>query len=912
MTSGPTLRPPSVVMSPRRIAGVVPTPLSFPRSAMRELVKARCKIRKLRFDLDAQGRGEVLYQLVGEGWLFHFFLISQKLDEAQKTDRNFAASWDAMGVLCQGEWTPEREAYLRREVPKQRAGFADYDTLIYARGNRSTRIFDHVVESLANGDQPDPSVIAPVGYILRTTAFIGNGQLGTRAFEGFEPDHPLRQPYHAQFCSGFMLREYVFDLVDHIARARSAHAVRLSPAWRRYLGLGNSAATGLTAFVANHPHLIHQWTLANETAIAHACHELVPPDDPRVTHFAELLDKAIEHFEEGTRPDDGVFLAPHFVAAQLKQARTMLGLYQAGELIAGRATDRPFAALCDWAGIHLQTDAQEVLQSIALEVQPDIVNRFSNAFYASEHFSIQAGMSGAHLAALVASHYRWALDGSQAEGASHYFWYRCESAPRDVRRGPRGLAPELEHETTVDTPRQIRQLHDYLLNIDPHASVADIVAARPDLRHIVARVQSLANLPYAELQIDYLGAQFSPFASIRFPLSFFGMEKLEAAPPKSVRGVFLQGAPIAEDIAAGRDGDWPFALIPKGGSACHELAPLPVEGFGAVRAPPTAASGAPHSVRLAPAELARMVQVAFQGNGASLGVAEEACQLVLMAQRAGEPAVAAALAHCSQGTSLDLGSLDLRDTALSHSNRQVLRVRGGSSLLAAAGAADFAISRAQRREDATAACLVVQARDGWLAQGLVVRCALEGWLGLLCWHSKSQDGANRNGFALAWPEASGITQIRGQIPGLARLHGALLQDAVDRAKPNGAANLAAGIDNRTDWIIGQLAPLPHHPGTTGAPASEQDEADGFALVVMRAGPALDHARLVDGLARAGVQAQHLSAQTAIERERVDLQRGLALDFNEFQALAVAGQSLLIPKSQEHRFLAPGFDPLKGF
>ena len=42
-----------------------------------------------------------------------------------------------MGVLCQGEWTAAREAYLRREVPKQRAGYADYDTLIYARGNRS-------------------------------------------------------------------------------------------------------------------------------------------------------------------------------------------------------------------------------------------------------------------------------------------------------------------------------------------------------------------------------------------------------------------------------------------------------------------------------------------------------------------------------------------------------------------------------------------------------------------------------------------------------------------------------------------------------------------------------------------------------------------------------------------------------
>ena len=63
-----------------------------------------------------------------------------------------------------------------------------------------------------------------------------------------------------------------------------------------------------------------------------------------------------------------------------------------------------------------------------------------------------------------------------------------------------------------------------------------------------------------------LAHDFSPFATIRFALSFFGMEKFEAAPPKSVRGVFMQGAPIAEDVAAGRDGDWPFPLLPQPGA----------------------------------------------------------------------------------------------------------------------------------------------------------------------------------------------------------------------------------------------------------------------------------------------------------------------------------------------------------
>ena len=54
-------------------------------------------------------------------------------------------------------------------------------------------------------------------------------ELVDRPLAGFAPDHPLRLPYHLQFASAFVLREYVFDLVDHMARARSAQAARLAP-----------------------------------------------------------------------------------------------------------------------------------------------------------------------------------------------------------------------------------------------------------------------------------------------------------------------------------------------------------------------------------------------------------------------------------------------------------------------------------------------------------------------------------------------------------------------------------------------------------------------------------------------------------------------------------------------------------
>src|SRR5688572_10909941 len=344
-------RPASVLMDPLRAGTVVPDALSFPRSTLRELVRGRWKIEKLRFDLDAEGRGEILYRLVpGVGsadWVFHFFLVSIKLDEAQKMDRNWAQAWDAMGVLCQGEWTPEREALLRAEVPRQRAGYADYDTLVYARGNRSGRFFEHVVESLAAGRQPDAGLLAKVGYILRTTAFIANGQLGTRLYAGLEPDHPFRRPYHVQMCSAFLLREYVFDLVDHMARARNPAAARLDPAYRRYLGLGNAAATGLVAFLANHPHFMHQWTHAHEAALVESKRRGAGPRDAATERFTQLLDKAIRYHREGEAQDTGVFKNPGAVAGDLARAAAAVG------------ADAAWTSVLQWAERHLQGDAVE-------------------------------------------------------------------------------------------------------------------------------------------------------------------------------------------------------------------------------------------------------------------------------------------------------------------------------------------------------------------------------------------------------------------------------------------------------------------------------------------------------------------------------------------------------------------------
>src|SRR5690606_37015998 len=151
------------------------------------------------------------------------------------------------------------------------------DVLCFCRGNRSERIFDHVVDSLAEGRQPTVSLLTSVGYVLRSTAFAGNGLFGMTPFCALGEGHALGEPYHAQMLCAYLMREFAFELIEHIAAARNPAAAKLDRRLKRYLGLGNSAGLGLVPFIANHPQIIHRWRLTHEEALAEARSRSVMP-----------------------------------------------------------------------------------------------------------------------------------------------------------------------------------------------------------------------------------------------------------------------------------------------------------------------------------------------------------------------------------------------------------------------------------------------------------------------------------------------------------------------------------------------------------------------------------------------------------------------------------------------------------
>lgn len=548
-------RPAAIVMRPERMGACFPGALSFAHTLFDKFAARPWALERQRIDLDAEGRGEVLYRLSDGRTVLHFMVMSNSYSSDSKADRSYNMNWDATAALCEGEWSPEREDFLRREIPKQRFGRLDHQTLAYTRGNRSGRVFDHVVESLAAGRQPDSTLLTPIGYIFRTTGFTANGFIGMRSYLGMEDDHLLAGPYHAQMCSAFLLREYVSDLVDAMAAARNPAAAKLSPAMRRYLGIGNSAGLGLTQFICNHPRMVHLWTRKREEALAEIRRQTVTGGDPALRHFHELVARAQRFFREDPRDGNDVFL-PYGVISQ-----------QMGEVLAwldttGAPSDL-WLQVAAWAEANLHFETIEALNVIFLELYPAITRSHSHGLTVDEDLDCDPAASIGDLRALIDRDYAWmqTLFATIAQEAPR-FWYMSTEAPYEPRRGYRGPLPEYEFESHMDAPLRFGQLQAALADTPDDESLAAFLLARPDLRNIVNRLWTLRDEDYANIRESSLSNGHETFDSTRFMLSHYGMDKLDAIRPRSVRGVLLQGAPIGEDLAAQRPGSWPFPLAP--------------------------------------------------------------------------------------------------------------------------------------------------------------------------------------------------------------------------------------------------------------------------------------------------------------------------------------------------------------
>ena len=147
------LREPSMVMKLSRLGSFHQSKLSFLRSFIREFKSWNYK-RDL-FDLNKDGYGTAVYSFEKKGRNYSLVCFAQYIKPEERSDRVIATKWDSAFVLYDGSPSKKDIDRLRKNVPKQEVGRVTYKELTLSRANKSVRAFDHVVNSLSEGKQPD-------------------------------------------------------------------------------------------------------------------------------------------------------------------------------------------------------------------------------------------------------------------------------------------------------------------------------------------------------------------------------------------------------------------------------------------------------------------------------------------------------------------------------------------------------------------------------------------------------------------------------------------------------------------------------------------------------------------------------------------------------------------------------------
>jgi hypothetical protein len=241
-----SLRNPAVVMQPQKLGAMHQNRLSFVRILIRRMANQQWKITPTVWNISSQGYGIAQYRLDTPNQHYHLVVFSNAINDEDRNDRVIAEKWDVTFALVVGDVDDVLFDQLHNNVPLQEAGRLSSQVLVLARANKSVRIFNHIIEKLAQGQQPETQLLADVGYILRTTAVYGNGKFGIADFELLEDNPDLSLSFSAQMCAVYILRQFSLDWVHFLAQQQAnGNAATLARPLQRYIGIGNATGLGM-------------------------------------------------------------------------------------------------------------------------------------------------------------------------------------------------------------------------------------------------------------------------------------------------------------------------------------------------------------------------------------------------------------------------------------------------------------------------------------------------------------------------------------------------------------------------------------------------------------------------------------------------------------------------------------------
>ena len=536
------LRDPKFLMKLSKLGSFHQSKLSFLRSFLSEFKD--WKYSRDLFQLNDKGHGRAVYSFTKNKRTYSLICFANEIKDDERSDRVIATKWDAAFTLFDGIPSKEDIDRLNNNVPKQEVGRLSYKELTLSRANKSVRVFDHVVDSLSNGEQPNKEILSKVGYLYRTTAVYGSGKFGLADRFRIKNREEIRGPFRLEMMLVYLVRQFTFDQVNHIAKNKNPKlAVELDPGISRNLGIGNSTGLGMAPFIVNHPTLLNNWIHSRETALKQI-REIEQVSKNEIDIFYNCLIKSLKNVTSWHTDSEfqkekikGLIEDLKKFIIFMKEDFKFQNPYQ-------------FNQIYNWSEENLNDECIEYIVSMMMEPYDNIVNPLITQMSSDEeeHFNIPVDRTIEDLRNILENKYSEILkiDFLKDENNQN-FWFISKNK-EEPRIGDRYIDEGSDLEQPLAIARDINKLYEAVFTKKNSSKIGKFLKDNNHLRHVVRRAFILEKFPYSEIQDNTIGSKLVPIDMLRLKLSFFGAIKFDPKSDKWLRICMFQGAPLPSEL----------------------------------------------------------------------------------------------------------------------------------------------------------------------------------------------------------------------------------------------------------------------------------------------------------------------------------------------------------------------------
>jgi uncharacterized protein (UPF0262 family) len=536
------LRDPNIIMKLSRLGSFHQSKLSFLRSFLKEFKD--WKYERDLFDLDKYGFGVAVYSFKKKDRIYSLVCFANDINDDERSDRVIATKWDAAFTLHDGVPSKDDIQRLKNEVPKQEVGRLSYKELTLSRANKSVRVFNHVVDNLSKGMQPDINLLEKVGYLYRTTAVYGSGKFGLADRFRIKNREEINGPFRLEMMLVYLVRQFTFDQVNHVAKHKNpAKAVQLDPKICKNLGIGNSTGLGMAPFIVNHPTLLNNWILCRETALK-KIREIKQVETKDKDLFKNCIRNSIKNITSWNTESEYQLKKISLLLKNIRKFVKFLDEKFDFE------QDYPFNEIYLWLEKETCEECIEYVVSIMMEPYNEIIEPLIKKMSSEEerYFNIPTNRTVEELRNIIEKKYPNILT-INFEKKQNYkkFWFISKN-----KEEPR-LADRFEEQgSNLEQPlaiaRDIKKLYNKLIESNNNLTIDKFLIDNSNLRHVVRRAFIIEKFPYSEIQDNTISENIVPIDMLRLKLSFFGALKFDPRSDKWLRICMFQGAPLPNEL----------------------------------------------------------------------------------------------------------------------------------------------------------------------------------------------------------------------------------------------------------------------------------------------------------------------------------------------------------------------------